>query len=201
MGEGRGVLLENTRQRARTVGGPIEAYRHTPASLRAFDPQAAEVAGMVADLLRQRCPELSVEHVGSTSIPGCAGKGIVDLMVVYPDGRLEQARAAVDSLGFQPQTFGNPFPEERPMRVGAMRLHGRRYRIHVHVIAESSHEVDELRTFRDLLRRNAALVRAYVARKRTLIARGVTASPDYAHAKGGFICSVLAGEAPPLAER
>lgn len=179
------------------TGGPIEPYEHIPATCLAFDPHAGEVADAVAALLRRRCPQLQVEHVGSTAIPGCAGKGIIDLMVVYPDGMLAEARAAVDSLGFQPQTFGDPFPEERPMRVGTVRAHGRRYRIHVHVIAVSSHEVDALRTFRDRLRRNAALVRAYVARKRHLIARGITGSPDYARAKGGFISSVLDHDSPP----
>jgi GrpB-like predicted nucleotidyltransferase (UPF0157 family) len=174
-----------------TGGGLIEPYQHTPASCRAFDPHAGEVAATVAALLRSRLPELQVEHVGSTAIPGCAGKGIIDLMAVYPDGMLVQARDAVDALGFQPQTFGEPFPEDRPMRVGTMRLHGRRYRIHVHVIAASSDEVDALRTFRDRLRRNTGLVRAYVARKRHLIARGVTGSPEYARAKEGFISSVL----------
>jgi GrpB-like predicted nucleotidyltransferase (UPF0157 family) len=191
--EGRARVTE-------TAGGPIEPYQHTPASCRAFDPHAGEVATAVAALLHSRCPELYVEHVGSTAVPGCAGKGIIDMMAVYPDGMLEEARAAVDSLGFQPQTFGEPFPEERPMRVGTMRLNGRRYRIHVHVIAASSREVDALRTFRDRLRRNTALVRDYVTRKRNLIARGVTGSPDYARAKGAFISSVLEQETPP-AER
>jgi GrpB-like predicted nucleotidyltransferase (UPF0157 family) len=177
-------------------GGPIEPYSHVRASCRAFDPHAGEVADTVAALLRSRFPQMEVEHVGSTAIPGCAGKGIIDLMALYPDGMLEQARAAVDSLGFQPQTFGEPFPEDRPMRVGTLRLHGRRYRIHVHVIAASASEVDALRTFRDRLRRNTTLVRDYVARKRTLISRGITGSPDYARAKGGFISSVLDQDTP-----
>jgi GrpB-like predicted nucleotidyltransferase (UPF0157 family) len=183
------------------TSGPIEHYEHAPASCLAFDPHAGEVAGAVAALLRSRCPELQVEHVGSTAIPGCAGKGIVDLMAVYPDGMLAEARAAIDSLGFQPQTFGDPFPEERPMRVGTVRANGRRYRIHVHVIAVSSQEVDALRTFRDRLRRNAALVGAYVARKQHLIARGITGSPAYARAKSGFISSVLDQDSPPAAQR
>jgi len=121
-------------------------------------------------------------------------------MAIYPDGMLEEARTAVDALGFQRQTFGDPFPETRPMRVGTMRRDGHPYRIHVHVIAASSHEVEALRTFRDRLRRSTGLVRAYVACKRHLIARGVTQSPDYARAKGGFIGSVLEEKAPPAAE-
>lgn len=191
---GRGVRVTDT------AGGPIERYEHTPASCLSFDPRAGEVARIVAGLLRARCPAVQVEHVGSTAIPGCAGKGIIDLMAVYPDGTLAEVRAAVDALGFQPQTFGEPFPEDRPMRVGTLRHRGRRYRIHVHVIAASSHEVDAMRTFRDRLRRNAALVGAYVARKRHLIARGVTGSPEYARAKGGFISSVLEHDAPPAAD-
>ena len=42
---------------------------------------------------------LRVEHIGSTSVPGCAGKGIIDLMVLYPVGGLEHARQVLDSLG------------------------------------------------------------------------------------------------------
>jgi GrpB-like predicted nucleotidyltransferase (UPF0157 family) len=183
-----------------TAGRLIEPYQHTPATCRAFDPHAGEVADTVAAMLRSSLPELQIEHVGSTAIPGCAGKGIIDLMALYPDGMLEQARDAVDSLGFQPQTFGEPFPEDRPMRVGTMRFKGRRYRIHVHVIAASSDEVDAMRTFRDRLRRSSSLVRAYVARKRHLIADGVTGSPEYARAKGGFISSVLSEDRRPRPE-
>ena len=172
----------------------VEPYHYAPATCQEFDPKASEVAARVARLVRVRCPKVTIEHVGSTAIPGCGGKGVVDLMAVYPDGMLAEARDAIDSLGFQHQTFGDPFPEERPMRVGSMRLSGTSYRIHIHVIAESSWEVDALRRFRDRLREDNRLVRAYVKRKRDLIQQGVRESPDYARAKGGFIASVLQQE-------
>lgn len=172
----------------------IESYEYTPASCLAFDARAADVASAVAHLISGMCPSVSVEHVGSTSIPGCDGKGVVDLMAVYPDGMLVETRSAIDALGFQKQTFGEPFPEERPMRVGSMRIRGARFRIHVHVLAASSWEVEALRHFRDRLRSDASLTRAYVRRKRELIESGVKESPDYARAKGGFITSVLKGD-------
>jgi GrpB-like predicted nucleotidyltransferase (UPF0157 family) len=172
----------------------IEPYHHTPATCVQFDPRAAEVAEVVAHMVAERCPAVTVEHIGSTAIPSCAGKGIVDLMAVYPDGMLVAVRTAIDALGFQRQTFGDPFPEERPMRVGTLRWRERRYRIHVHVLAASSPEVGALRCFRDRLCANPDLVSAYVDRKRDLIEAGVVQSPDYSLAKGGFIHAVLASE-------
>ncbi|HEY6379704.1 MAG TPA: GrpB family protein [Candidatus Dormibacteraeota bacterium] len=178
----------------------VEPYRHTAARCVGFDPHAADVAALVAQIVCERCPGVVVDHVGSTAVPGCAGKGIVDLVATYPEGRLAETRAALDALGFQRQTFGDPFPEERPMRVGTVRLGGRRYRVHVHVIAAASPEVIALRRFRDLLLDDPELAGAYVERKRALIAAGVVGSPAYSEAKGGFIRAALEADsaaAPP----
>ena len=62
--------------------------------------------------------------------------------------------------------------------------------IHVHVIPADSPEVDELRLFRTCLRADPDLVKLYVARKREIIASGVTDSLDYCCAKGAFIKEV-----------
>jgi len=106
----------------------------------------------VAALITARVPMVTFEHFGSTAVPGCAGKGVVDLMLLYPEGYLEIARETLDSLGFQRQTTGHLFPESRQMRVGAVKCRGRTFRVHVHVIAATSTEVDLLRGFRERLR-------------------------------------------------
>lgn len=157
---------------------PIGLYQHRPASLEEPDPRAAEVAERIRGLVRAEQPELEVEHVGSTAVSGLAGKGIVDLLLTYPPGMLAAARDLLDRLGFQRQEFGDPFPEERPMRVGAVDLGGRCYKVHVHVISADSEEAVALRRFRDRLRSDPGLVDAYVRRKRELIAAGVVGSPD-----------------------
>lgn len=175
---------------------PVEAYSYTSAHLLPHDPRAARAAEWVASAVRERDPAMLVEHVGSTAVPGLAGKGIVDLMLVYPDGRLTEARDLVDSLGFQPQTFGNPFPEARPMRVGVVRAGGSAFRVHVHVLAASSPEVTALRRFRDRLREDPGLREGYARRKQHLIEAGITESPDYSERKGDFIGAVLRGERP-----
>ena len=66
----------------------IGAYEDHPAACHEYDPRSAEVARKVAALIEPHLPGAWVEHVGSTSVTGCAGKGVVDLMLLYPDGQL-----------------------------------------------------------------------------------------------------------------
>jgi GrpB-like predicted nucleotidyltransferase (UPF0157 family) len=166
--------------------GKIERYEHAPAVYREWDPQSPTVARAVGDLIEAAMPESVVEHVGSTAVPGLGGKGVLDLALIYPPGQIASARDALHSLGFQRQTTRDPFPEERPMRVGSIQWNGSRYRLHVHVISADSAEVHDLLTFRDSLRADAERRDAYAQLKRGILAGGVTDSLDYWKAKSEF---------------
>jgi GrpB-like predicted nucleotidyltransferase (UPF0157 family) len=174
---------------------PIRPYFLAPAACRDYDPRAPRVAQRVALLMTERLPTLVVEHIGSSSVPGCAGKGTVDLMVLYPPGQLEATKHLLETLGFQRQTTPDPWPEDRPMRTGTFEYDGSLFRLHAHVIAADSPEVAELRTFRERLRADPELVAAYVACKRAIIASGITDEGEYATAKGSFVERTLSGEA------
>jgi GrpB-like predicted nucleotidyltransferase (UPF0157 family)/mannose-6-phosphate isomerase-like protein (cupin superfamily) len=174
----------------------IGPYEHRPAAYRDHDPRAAEVARRVGSLIESRLPGVAVEHVGSTSVPGCAGKGVVDLMVLYPPGRLAEARDGLDALGFQSQTGPDPFPETRPMRTGSVGHDGTRFLLHAHVVASGSPEVSGMRAFRDRLRADPDLVARYVACKRAILASGVTDPLEYCARKGGFVTDVLRSPSP-----
>ncbi|MGA7500967.1 MAG: GrpB family protein [Isosphaeraceae bacterium] len=169
----------------------IGPYEQLPATCNDHDPRSFEVAKRVADLIESHLPDVRVEHVGSTAVPGCAGKGVVDLMILYPPGQLPEVREGLDALGFQRQTGRNPFPEDRPLRLGSIEFDSTRFRLHAHVIAVDSPEVLELRTFRDRLRGEPLLLEQYVALKRKIIAQGVTDSLDYSIRKGEFIAGIL----------
>jgi GrpB-like predicted nucleotidyltransferase (UPF0157 family) len=169
----------------------IGPYEHRQAVCQDYDPRTAEVARQVAASIRSHLPGVSVEHVGSTSVPGCAGKGIVDLLLLYPEGQLTSARDVLDALGFQRQTTRDPFPEDRPMRTGSVVHDNVTFLLHVHVIAISSPEAAELRRFRDRLRADPDLVAAYVAAKKAILASGVTDSLDYCYRKGEFVEQAL----------
>jgi GrpB-like predicted nucleotidyltransferase (UPF0157 family) len=163
---------------------PREAYRP-------YDERFPEVARRVAALIRERFPTAEVEHVGSTAITGCSGKGVIDLMLLYGPGMLASARDAVDSLGFQRHDKPGAFPEDRPVRIGTIVHDGDRFRLHVHIIAEESLEVAEQRRFRDQLRDDPRLVEEYAALKQAVLEAGAKDGNDYNLGKDSFIKSVL----------
>jgi len=172
----------------------ILPYQDRPVACREYDPRAPLVAASVAAEVHRHSPQLIVEHIGSTSVPGCAGKGVVDLMLLYPEGELETAKSLLDALGFQRQTGRDPFPVTRPMRIGAIEFGGGVFNLHVHVIAASAAEAAGLRAFRNRLRTNPDLMADYVARKRQIIAAGVTDPIDYCYEKGTFVEGALGAD-------
>jgi GrpB-like predicted nucleotidyltransferase (UPF0157 family) len=167
-------------------------YTDPRAIVRPWDARAPAVAArLVAGITAALPPGCAVEHIGSTAIPGCDGKGVIDLMVTYPPGGLVAARDAVDALGFQRHALPGAFGEERPARIGSVTHDGDTFQVHAHVIAADDPEVARQRHFRDTLRADPALIAAYVADKRRIAASGVARDGGgYADAKDPFIRSV-----------
>jgi GrpB-like predicted nucleotidyltransferase (UPF0157 family) len=170
----------------------IGPYIKEPPSCDDWDPRAPDVAARVAGLITEQAPWVTPEHIGSSAVPGCAGKGIIDLLIPFGPGQLEPLKEILATLGFQRQTGPDPWPEERPMRTGSIEHAGKRYQLHVHVVPEHEPEIEELRRFRDTLRADAALRDEYVARKRAIVDSGTTNRYAYTQAKGVWIQEHLA---------
>jgi GrpB-like predicted nucleotidyltransferase (UPF0157 family) len=175
---------------------PIEPYHHDdPASpvlqVVSYDPRTPRVAKVVSELIAQQVGTVAVEHIGSTAVPECDGKGIVDLMIVVaPEARMALV-AGLRQLGFQSQSGGLQHPDERPMLEGALQFEGARFRIHVHIVPSGSPEPEALRRFRDRLQASSALRKEYISLKRAILDSGVTEREQYSRAKSEFITRVL----------
>jgi GrpB-like predicted nucleotidyltransferase (UPF0157 family) len=172
---------------------PILTYQVLPPAYIEYDAKVVAVAQRVIALITGVAPWVDAEHIGSTAVPNCSGKGIVDLAAFYTDGKLQQTRDALDALGFQHQSAGHKFPEERPMRVGAIDHGGEIFRLHVHVVSKTSPEATDLRRFRDVLRRDHTLSAKYQAKKRAILQSGLSEPVGYTREKGEFITAVLGG--------
>lgn len=177
---------------------PIGMYEKAPAVVNEWDTRSFVVAERIAALIHERLPELTPEHIGSTAVPGCAGKGIIDLMIPFTPDQLQSIQDALEALGFQRQTGPDPWPEDRPMRVGSIQHDGTTYRIHVHVVPADSPEVTINRKFRDDLRADPALVDEYVSQKRSIAGTEGIDSYNYAVAKGEWVSALLAVETDDL---
>jgi GrpB-like predicted nucleotidyltransferase (UPF0157 family) len=168
-------------------------YPPAPVTCEAWHPRGPAVAARVIALIQQRLPGTPIEHIGSSAVPGCDGKNVVDLLIPYDHTpHLGAIDASLFALGFVRQRSRDPFPDDRPMRIGAVEWEGVRVSLHVHVVPAASPEIAELKGFRDRLRADPELRAAYVRHKRAILAAGVVDGPSYADAKGGFIRAALA---------
>ncbi len=101
---------------------PIGRYLPVPVQVHQADPDAPEVARCLIALIATRWPATPAEHVGSSAVPGLAGKNIIDLLLAAEPADISAITQALLELGFQPQVPA-AFPATRPMLWGAFR-HG-----------------------------------------------------------------------------
>jgi GrpB-like predicted nucleotidyltransferase (UPF0157 family) len=155
------------------------------------DARAFAVAERVASLVVEARPSTRVEHIGSTAVPGLPGKGIVDLVIEAEPDEIHEIMETLLRLGFERQTDPDPFPPTRPLLQGCMDYDGDVFGLHCHVVPNEDGEVFAMREFRDRLRENASLRKAYVAEKRRIVQGGVIDADQYTAKKSDFIMRTL----------
>ena len=170
---------------------PILPYCRVPIVVRDANAAAPEVARRVAELIAKKRPGAVPEHVGSSAVPGLAGKGTVDLLLPTPPEEIPAVTEDLLALGFQRQTVATAFPPTRPMLQGIIRHGDTSFRVHVHVVPAHSAEVAALRGFRDALLADPELRRDYEELKRSIVDSGTVDSVAFSKAKHAWIVAAL----------
>ncbi len=170
---------------------PILPYCRVPIVVHEPNGAAPEVAREVAALIAAKRPGTVAEHVGSSAVPGLAGKGTVDLLLPTPAEDIPAVTEDLLALGFQRQAVATAFPPTRPMLQGIIRHGGTSFRVHVHVVPASSPEVSALRGFRDALLADPDLRREYARLKRSIVDSGTVDSVAFSKAKHAWIVAAL----------
>jgi dephospho-CoA kinase len=170
---------------------PILPYCRVPIVVHEPNGAAPEVAREVAALIAAKRPGTVAEHVGSSAVPGLAGKGTVDLLLPTPAEDIPAVTEDLLALGFQRQAVATAFPPTRPMLQGIIRHGDTSFRVHVHVVPAASPEVAALRGFRDALLADPELRQEYVRLKRSIVDSGTVDSVAFSKAKHAWIVAAL----------
>jgi GrpB-like predicted nucleotidyltransferase (UPF0157 family) len=139
-------------------------------------------------------PVVAIEHVGSTSVPGLAGKPVIDCDIVVAPADVEAALAVLTGLGFRPLgELGIPqrWAVKEPARLAGT---------NTYVIVDGSLSLRNHLCVRDTLRSSAALREEYAAVKKRVAATAANID-EYGHGKNAMVQRILAAGGMSEAER
>lgn len=93
----------------------------------------------------------TLEHVGSTAIPGMVAKPIIDIDVVVPPGTFLKARGRLELLGYAPQgDLGIPKREAFDLSDTQAKAHLPQH--HLYVCDDGAYELQKHLAFRDFMK-------------------------------------------------
>ncbi len=145
---------------------------------------------------------LAIEHLGSTAVPGLAGKPVLDIGVAVASIHdADACIAPMQSLGYE---YRGPYGDD-PQRRYYVRSDDHGVRIaHVHMYVLPARAWDAMIAFRDALRADPALAAEYAAEKYRVADVVQWDKSAYSLAKGAFVQQILSrlersGVLPPSA--
>lgn len=160
----------------------IDVREYDPEWPRRFERLRTEYEESMRDA---GVPVVSIEHVGSTAVPGLAGKPVVDVDIVVTPEHVSMATAVLVDKGFEPR--GEVGIPQRWAFWEPERLLG----TNTYVVESGSLALRNHVTFRDTLRSDAALRSEYATIKRIVAATAIDIY-EYGSGKNDVIQRILA---------
>lgn len=165
-------------------------YQLTDSKVAPYDVKYPEIYQALKALISQVLPNLNIEHIGSTAIPGIHAKPIIDVLIPCEVADFTYILNQLENIGFQKTPFAN-IPQDRPMLVAGINYQQHFYNIHIHLTPINSAVHLNNIYFRNQLRQNQTLAQEYERIKKEAVALGKVAATEYNLAKSPFIQSVL----------
>ena len=169
----------------------ILVVEYDPAWPRRFEHLRQEYAQALATA---QVPVVSIEHVGSTAVPGLAAKPVIDCDIVVAGPDVAAASQALAGLGLTPLgELGIPqrWAFKEPARLAPT---------NTYVVVQDSLSLRNHIAVRDLLRVDPDLRGQYAAVKRN-VGAGAANIDDYGRGKNAILQQILAAAGLTAAER
>ena len=186
-------LVSDEELQAATIGvrlphnAPIMLADYDPAWPALFEREARRIRDILGETV------ISLEHTGSTSVPGLAAKPIVDMTLIVPDSADEAAYVPqLEAAGYFLRIREPDWHEHRLLK-------GPDTDVNLHVFSRGSVEYERMVGFRDWLRSHPEDRELYLRTKRELAARTWRHVQHYADAKTAVVEEIIAraGLPPP----
>ncbi len=155
----------------------VELRDHDPSWKLIFDREKAFLSDALGPLA------MTIEHVGSTAVPGLRAKPVIDILVTVENLRLEDVEGGLVALHYVHVPIDDP--GRLFFRKGMPRTH------HVHVVLHGGEEHRKHLLFRDRLIAHPEEAEEYQRLKEELARRYREDREAYTEGKDRFIGSML----------
>jgi GrpB-like predicted nucleotidyltransferase (UPF0157 family) len=135
--------------------------------------------------LKKIFPRAEIEHVGSTSIPGLGGKGIIDIAIKTPRNKLNRFKKKLEGLGYE-YNLGHPDDDRRTFLQKIIRYGGQERYIHIHLTLKNDFW-DSFIVVRDYLRTHDKKRDEYAKIKKEAVKHAKGDRKKYAKYKESFL--------------
>jgi GrpB-like predicted nucleotidyltransferase (UPF0157 family) len=133
---------------------------------------------------------VTIEHIGSTSVPGLAAKPVIDVLLgAHSLADIESKIKPLNKIGY---SYVPKYEREISVRRYFVKASATSLRVHLHAVELGSRLWQEHLAFRDRLRVDADLCAQYQALKLRLAEEFADDKSAYTTAKSPFIQAVLA---------
>jgi len=147
-----------------------------------YEKEKGEIIGAIGRIVR------SIEHIGSTSVPGLAAKPIVDIMAgVDSEAEADRCVAILADIGYDDVTS----QPENPDWYYCLGKRLDRIYCHLHLVRQESAFLEDHLLFRDYLKESPRTAREYHELKKELAAKYKYDRLGYNLAKTDFIRSIV----------
>lgn len=170
-------------------------YQLTNSKVVPYEPTYPKIFQKLKGLISAQLPNLEIEHIGSTAIPGIYAKPIIDILIPCSKQDFAYILNKLKDIGFENTPFAN-IPEDRPMLVIGINFQQNFYNVHLHLTPRNSDIHLNNIFFRDQLRQNPTLAQEYDRIKKAAVTSGIVEATAYNLYKSPFIQSVLQQRTP-----
>ncbi|CAN5748166.1 GrpB family protein [soil metagenome] len=168
--------------------GLIGGVEKRDISVVEYDPSWPERFHAHEKVIRQALGEttLTIEHVGSTAVPGLAAKPIIDILLVVSDPSKEELYLPqLLNAGYELRVREPDYYDHRMVRTLDKD-------VHIHVYPPTAPDVERYYLVRDELRQNEELRNKYGALKQKLASEEWSDMNAYSAAKTEVIDEIIA---------
>jgi GrpB-like predicted nucleotidyltransferase (UPF0157 family) len=158
---------------------------------KSYDPKFKELFNKEKLKLKKiLVKNTKLEHVGSTSVHGLGGKGIIDIAIKTPIKKKDQFMKQLEGLGYEYRLSEHPANDKRIFLQKIIKYRGKERRIHIHLVFDDEFW-ESFIVVRDYLRNNDKECKRYTKIKKEAVKYAKGEGKKYRKYKDRYLKNLL----------